>query len=66
MINCEKITEDLSSRDNDELLFMASMIRLILDEREVYYPSRESEMEKPNEKWVINNIRCSKRYSREL
>lgn len=50
MINCEKITEDLSSRDNDELLFMASMVRLILDEREVYYPSRESETEKPNEK----------------
>ena len=66
MIDCEQITEDLSSRDNDELLFMASMIRLILDEREVYYPSRESETEKPNEKWVINNIRCSKRYSREL
>ena len=43
MIDCEQITEDLSSRDNDELLFMASMIRLILDEREVYYPSRESE-----------------------
>ena len=50
MINYEQITDDLSSRDNDELLFMASMIRLILDEREVYYPSRESEMEKPNEK----------------
>ena len=50
MINYEKITDDLSSRDNDELLFMASMIRLILDEREVYYPSRESEMERPNEK----------------
>ena len=50
MINCEQITENLSSRGNDELLFIASMIRLILDEREVYYPSRESEMEKPNEK----------------
>ena len=43
MIDYEKITDDLSSRDNDELLFMASMIRLILDERGVYYPSRESE-----------------------
>lgn len=50
MIEYEKIIEDLSSRDNDELLFMASMIRLILDERGVYYPSRESETEKPNEK----------------
>ena len=50
MINCEQITEDLSLRGNDELLFMASMIRLILDERGVYYPSRESETEKPNEK----------------
>lgn len=66
MIEYEKIIEDLSSRDNDELLFMASMIRLILDERGVYYPSRESETEKPNEKWVINNPRCGKRYSREL
>ena len=43
MIDYEKITDDLSSRDNDELVFMASMIRLILDERGVYYPSRESE-----------------------
>ena len=43
MIDYEQITDDLSSRDNEELLFMASMIRLILDEREVYYPSRESE-----------------------
>lgn len=66
MENHEQITEDLSSRDNDELLFMASMVRLILDERGVYYPSRESGTEKPNEKWVINNIRCSKRHSREL
>lgn len=49
MENHEHIVDDLSSRDNDELLFMASMIRLILDERGVYYPSRESEMEKPNE-----------------
>ena len=46
----QQITDDLSSRDNDELLFMASMIRLILDERGVYYPSRESGTEKPNEK----------------
>ena len=50
MENHKQITDELSSRDNDELLFMASMIRLILDEREVYYPSRESETEKPNEK----------------
>lgn len=46
----QQITEDLPSRDTDELLFMASMIRLILDERGIYYPSRESEVEKPNEK----------------
>lgn len=45
MENPKQITDDLSSRDNDELLFMASMIRLILDERKVYYPSRESETE---------------------
>ena len=50
MENHKQITDDLSSRDSDELLFMASMIRLILDEREVYFPSRESETEKPNEK----------------
>ena len=43
MENHEQIIGDLSSRGNDELLFMASMIRLILDERGVYYPSRESE-----------------------
>lgn len=43
MENHKQITDGLSSLDNDELLFMASMIRLILDEREVYYPSRESE-----------------------
>ena len=66
MENHKQIIDDLSSRDNDELLFMASMIRLILDERGVYYPSRKSETEKPNEKWVINIVRCSKRYSREL
>ena len=66
MIDYEQVTDDLSTRNSDELLFMASMIRLILDERGVYYPSRESEVEKPNEKWVINNIRCSKRRSREL
>lgn len=46
----KQVTEDLSSRGNDELLFMASVIRLLLDERGVYYPSRESEVEKPNEK----------------
>lgn len=50
MIDYEQITDDLSSRDNDELLFMASMIRLLLDERGDYYPSRESGTEKPNEK----------------
>lgn len=50
MENHEQIIDDLSSRNSDELLFMASMIRLILDEREVYYPNRESETEKPNEK----------------
>ena len=50
MENHKQIIDDLSSRDNDELLFMASMIRLILDERGVYYPSRKSETEKPNEK----------------
>ena len=49
MENHKQITDDLLSRDNDELLFIASMIRLILDEHEVYYPSRQSEMEKPNE-----------------
>lgn len=43
MIDYEQITNDLSTRNSDELLFMASVIRLILDERGVYYPSRESE-----------------------
>ena len=64
MVNYQEIIEDLLSRSNNELLVMASMIRLILDERDIYYPSRESEVEKPNEKWVINIVRCSKRYSR--
>ena len=43
MENHKQITDDLSTRNSDELLFMASVIRLILDERGVYYPSRESE-----------------------
>ena len=50
MVNYQEIIEDLLSRSNNELLVMASMIRLILDERDIYYPSRESEVEKPNEK----------------
>lgn len=43
MENYKQITDDLSTRNSDELLYMASMIRLILDERGDYYPSRESE-----------------------
>ena len=43
-MDTQKIIEDLWLRDDKELLFMASIIRLILDEREVYYPIRESDL----------------------
>ena len=39
----QDMIEGLWLREDDDLLFMASIIRLILDERGVYYPSRESE-----------------------
>lgn len=42
-MDTQKIIEDLWLRDDKELLFMASIIRLILDDREVPYPSRESD-----------------------
>lgn len=43
-MDTQKIIEDLWLRDDKELLFMASIIRLILDDREVTYPSREYEL----------------------
>ena len=49
-MNTQKIIEDLWLRDDEELMFMASIIRLVLDDREVPCPSRESEMESNNEK----------------
>lgn len=42
-IEHQEIIDDLWLRSDKELLFMASIIRLILDERGVYYPSRQSE-----------------------
>ena len=40
----QDMIEGLWLREDDDLLFIASIIRLILDEREVYYPSRESKI----------------------
>lgn len=42
-INYTKIIDELSLKTDKELLITASIVRLILDERGVWYPSRESE-----------------------
>ena len=44
-ISCTDIITDLESKSNNELLFMASIIRLILDSRGVSYPSRQAGVE---------------------
>ena len=50
MSKYQDMIEELWLREDDDLLYMASIIRLILDEREVYYPSRESEIEYKGDK----------------
>lgn len=42
-MDTQKIIEDLWLREDEELLFMASIIRLILDDRGVFYPDRGSD-----------------------
>ena len=50
----QDMIEGLWLREDEDLLFMASIIRLILDEREVGYPSRESEVKYKGDNNVSN------------
>lgn len=45
MSKYQDMIDELWLREDDDLLYMASIIRLILDERGVWYPSRESNAE---------------------